>query len=551
MDVFTSSNLTKGGDFVSLMYFVIGLGSLIVFFVMGWISNIIAQTLSHNVREGLFCSMLRQDLRFFDRSENAIGALVSRIDSQSQVVLELMGFNVALTFQCIINIIASSILALAYAWKLGLVGVFAGMPPLLLAGFARIRLETRLNAGIDERFSASAAIASESVNAIRTVSSLAIEKSVLSKYTAELDRAVWESTKPLFHMMIWFSFTRAVEFFILALGFWFGSKLVSQGEISFPQFIISFLGVFFSGQSAGTIFSFSSSFTKANSAANYYFWLTCLNPIIRETDDNREKGPANGGSSVAFQNIQFSYPLAPERRVIKGLSLTIERGQFVAFVGVSGCGKSTMVSLLERFYDPTSGTIIIDGSAPLTAINPRLYRNRIALVQQEPTLFPETIRENIAAGLDIGPEEQACVKDDALEAACRAANAWDFVSSLPEGLNTLCGQGGSQLSGGQRQRIAIARALIRDPSIILLDEATSALDTESERVVQRALMDAASSGDRITIAVAHRLSTIRDADKICVFYQGRIVEAGTHDDLVSQNGIYKQMCDAQSLDRAA
>ncbi|KAG5746428.1 hypothetical protein H9Q70_010875 [Fusarium xylarioides] len=551
MDVFTSSNLTKGGDFVSLMYFVIGLGSLIVFFVMGWISNIIAQTLSHNVREGLFCSMLRQDLRFFDRSENAIGALVSRIDSQSQAVLELMGFNVALTFQCIINIIASSILALAYAWKLGLVGVFAGMPPLLLAGFARIRLETRLNAGIDERFSASAAIASESVNAIRTVSSLAIEKSVLSKYTAELDRAVWESTKPLFHMMIWFSFTQAVEFFILALGFWFGSKLVSQGEISFPQFIISFLGVFFSGQSAGTIFSFSSSFTKANSAANYYFWLTCLNPIIRETDDNREKGPANGGSSVAFQNIQFSYPLAPERRVIKGLSLTIERGQFVAFVGVSGCGKSTMVSLLERFYDPTSGTIIIDGSAPLTAINPRLYRNRIALVQQEPTLFPETIRENIAAGLDIGPEEQACVKDDGLEAACRAANAWDFVSSLPEGLNTLCGQGGSQLSGGQRQRIAIARALIRDPSIILLDEATSALDTESERVVQRALMDAASSGDRITIAVAHRLSTIRDADKICVFYQGRIVEAGTHDDLVSQNGIYKQMCDAQSLDRAA
>lgn len=178
------------------------------------------QTLSHNVRVGLFRSMLRQDLRFFDRPENTIGALVSRIDSQSQAVLELMGFNVALAFQCIINIIASSILALAYAWKLGLVGVFAGMPPLLLAGFARIRLETRLNAGIDERFSASAAIASESVNAIRTVSSLAIEKSILNKYTVELDRAVWGSTRPLFHMMVWFSFTQSVEFFILALGFW-------------------------------------------------------------------------------------------------------------------------------------------------------------------------------------------------------------------------------------------------------------------------------------------------------------------------------------------
>ncbi|KAF5579815.1 multidrug resistance 3 (p glycoprotein 3) [Fusarium pseudocircinatum] len=549
MDVFTSSNLTKSGDFVSLMYFVVALGSLIVFFVMGWISNVIAQTLSHDVREGLFRSMLRQDLRFFDRPENTIGALVSCIDSQSQAVLELMGFNVALAFQCIINIIASSILALAYAWKLGLVGVFAGMPPLLLAGFARIRIETRLNASVDERFSASAAIASESVNAIRTVSSLAIEKSILTRYTAELDRAVWGSTKPLFHMMIWYSFTQSIEFFILALGFWFGSKLVSQGEITFPQFIVSFLGVFFSGQAAGTIFSFSSSFTKANSAANYYFWLNALQPIIRDTYDNREKGPANGGSSIDFQNVHFSYPLAPEKRVIRGLSLCIECGQFVAFVGASGCGKSTMISLLERFYDPTSGTITIDGSALLTAISPHLYRNRIALVQQEPTLFPETIRENIAAGLDIGPGEQACVKDDALEAACRAANVWDFVSSLPEGLNTLCGQGGSQLSGGQRQRIAIARALIRDPNIILLDEATSALDTESERVVQKALMDAAVSRDRITVAVAHRLSTIRDADKICVFHQGRIVEAGTHDDLVSQNGIYKQMCDAQSLDR--
>ncbi|KAI6757046.1 hypothetical protein HG530_011644 [Fusarium avenaceum] len=551
MKVFTSSNIVKGGDFVSLMYFVIGLGALVVFFIMGWISNIIAQTLSQNVREGLFRSMLKQDLRFFDRHENTVGALVSRIDTQSQAILELMGFSVALVLQSIINIIASSILALAYAWKLGLVGVFAGMPPLLLAGYARIRLETKLNADIDKRFSTSASIASESVNAIRTVSSLAIEKNILEKYTAELDSAVSGSTLRLFTMMIWFSLTQSIEFFILALGFWFGSKLVSQGEITFPQFIISFLGVFFSGQAAAVIFSFSSSFTKANSAANYYFWLTSLQPIIQETYENKDKGPTDGGSSIEFQDVQFSYPLAPQKRVIKGLDLTIGRGQFVAFVGASGCGKSTMVSLLERFYDPTSGNINIDGSAPLTEISPRLYRNRIALVQQEPTLFPDSIRENIAAGLDVSPEEQALVGDDALEAACRAANAWDFVSSLPEGLNTLCGQAGSQLSGGQRQRIAIARALIRNPSIILLDEATSALDTESERVVQKALMNAAASGDRITIAVAHRLSTIRDADKICVFYQGRIVEAGSHDELIRQNGMYKQMCDAQSLDRSS
>lgn len=209
-----------------------------------------------------------------------------------------------------------------------------------------------------------------------------------------------------------------------------------------------------------------------------------------------------------------------------------------------------MISLLERFYDPISGTINIDGSASLTDISPRLYRGRLALVQQEPTLFPDSIRDNIAAGLDVSPDEQALVKDDVLEEACRAANAWDFISSLPEGLNTPCGQGGSQLSGGQRQRIAIARALIRSPKVLLLDEATSALDTESERVVQTALASAAADGNRITIAVAHRLSTIRDADKICVFFRGRIVESGTHDELIRQDGIYKQMCDAQRLDKA-
>lgn len=207
-----------------------------------------------------------------------------------------------------------------------------------------------------------------------------------------------------------------------------------------------------------------------------------------------------------------------------------------------------MISLLERFYDPTNGHIIIDDSDYLTELNPRLYRREIALVQQEPVLFPISIRENIAMGIDTESNGKGTVDDDTIEAACRAANVWDFIISLPEGLNTPTGFSGSQLSGGQRQRIAIARALVRNPSVILLDEATSALDTDSERIIQAALMEAARVGDRITIAVAHRLSTIRYADRIFVFYGGRIAEAGAHEELIRLGGMYKKMCEAQSLD---
>lgn len=198
--------------------------------------------------------------------------------------------------------------------------------------------------------------------------------------------------------------------------------------------------------------------------------------------------------------------------------------------------------MLERFYDPVVGSIQVD-SKSIAMMNPELYRNDISLVQQEPTLYPGTIRDNIS----MGQTREDLSTDAEIESVCRAANAWEFICSLPDGLQTLCGNNGTQLSGGQRQRIAIARALLRNPRLLLLDEATSALDTQSERVVQDALNNAAAEADRITVAVAHRLSTIRHANIICVFDSGRIVEQGTHEQLLSLGGTYKKMCESQNL----
>ncbi|GIZ49099.1 hypothetical protein CKM354_001213800 [Cercospora kikuchii] len=547
MDVFHPTLDQRRGYFFALMFFIMAIGLLIIYMVMGWVSNHIAQSYGYDIRKHMFASYLRQDLRFFDRPENTIGSLISRLDSDAQSLFELMGFNITLIILSVITVIICSILSIAISWRLGLVGVFAGIPVMVLGGYIRIKIETKMDAEIDTRLRESASIASESITAIRTVSSLAIENDILLRYTAKLDTAMSESLMTLVFMMGFSAFTQSVEFFILALGFWWGSKLITMGNIDFYEFIVSFMAVYFSGQGCATIFTFTSSFTKANAAANYFLWLCNLEGTIKESDENRDVVPAAGCTLYELEDIQFAYPLAPEHLVLKGVSLSIHPGQFVAFVGASGCGKSTMISLIERFYDPTSGRIVIDGAQDLSKLNPRRYRQAVSLVQQEPTMFPGSIRENILMGTDQGATGDSAVDDAAIESACRAANVWDFVSSLPQGLSTPCGMGGAQLSGGQRQRIAIARALIRNPSVILLDEATSALDTESEKIVQAALMDAASSRNRITIAIAHRVSTITSADRIFVFHRGRIVEAGTHSELLAQRGTYAKMCEAQNI----
>ncbi|KAF7594199.1 hypothetical protein BBP40_009903 [Aspergillus hancockii] len=301
MDIFSASNMVQRGNFIALMYF----------------------TFNKNFRHDILNSILKQDLQFFDRPENTVGALISRLDSHPQAIFELMGFNIALVILSAINVLASSILALVISWKLGVMGVFVGLPPMLLAGYARIRLETKMDKDMETRFSQSASIASEAVLAIRTVSSLAIEETVLKRYTNELDQAIKTSTGSLFLMMIWFSLTQSIEYFMLGLGFWWGSKLINDGDITFFQFIVSFMGIYFSGQAAGQFFSFSSSFTKANEATNYCLWLLNLSATIQENVEDRGNGPSDNCQTIDLQNIGFSYPLAPDTRILKGVSLSV------------------------------------------------------------------------------------------------------------------------------------------------------------------------------------------------------------------------------------
>ncbi|KAF4441611.1 multidrug resistance [Fusarium acutatum] len=541
----SSQPSASDANFYALMFFVIALGNLVAYFTIGYISNHVAQSISHQYRLELFSRMVVMDIDFFDRPENSSGALASTLSSVPTSLTELLGLNIYVVLVMAVNITASSILALAYGWKLALVMVFAGLPLLMGSGYFKIRLESRLHESNEARFRESASLASEAVSALRTVASLTAELDFIEAYSETLSSIVAQSVKSLSISMVAYAFSQSVEFLVMALGFWYGSRLISSGEYTSEQFFLIFMGVLFAGQAGAQLFANLGSLTRAKGAANYLFNLREEQPIVRETDENKDRGP-DLNQPISVDNVFFQYK-SRSTKVLHGLSMDINPSQFVAVCGPSGCGKSTLVSLLERYYDPTSGKICVGGQ-DIKDVSPRLYRNEMSIVQQEPVLYEGSVRENILMGLDGDIDDTS---DERLNEAARQANILDFVSSLPEGFNTPCGARGTAFSGGQRQRIAIARALIRKPKLLLLDEATSALDTHSEQLVQEALEQTRMESGCSVIAVAHRLSTIRNADVIFVLVGGKVVEVGTHEELQAKGGVYADMCQAQSLDREA
>jgi ATP-binding cassette subfamily B (MDR/TAP) protein 1 len=540
----TGSEAISEGDFWALMFFIVAIVNWFLYFSLGCVCNIISQKVTRRYRLELFQNTAKQSLAFFDKERNATGAITSRLARCATDLQELLSANAGLVITNVVTTVSCSILGIAYGWKLGLVCTFAALPPLLLGGYYGIRISTKLDEDTTKRFASSAAIAAEAVAAIRTVASLVLEKTIYDEYEKRLSAVATRSANALSITMFFYSLTQSINFLAMALGFWYGGKLVSSGEYTTEVFFVVFIAIILGGESVASFFQYSTSISKAIPAANYIFYLRTQTPKS-DAEDSAPSKSQDQPASVTIDSLEFAYPSRPRAQVIKNINVYVPAGKFVAFVGPSGCGKSTMISLLSRFYDPTSGAIIINNQ-PITEIGPREHRRRIALVQQEPVLYSGSIRENVSMGVIESAEPTEAQIEDAL----KSANILEFVKSLPEGLNTPLGNRGTQLSGGQRQRVAIARALIRNPRILLLDEATSALDTESEGIVQTALMEAAKDGGRTTVAVAHRLSTIKDADTICVFQAGKIIEVGDHASLLAERGTYFEMCKGQALDKA-
>ncbi|XP_023668914.2 bile salt export pump-like isoform X2 [Paramormyrops kingsleyae] len=518
-------------DGICLFFALVGLVSFFTQLLQGYSFSKSGELLTRRLRRLGFHAMLGQEIGWFDDHRNSPGALTTRLATDASQVQGATGSQIGMIVNSLTNIGVAIIISFYFSWKLTLV-ILCFLPFLALSGGFQAKMLTTFAKQDKQAMEAAGQISGEALNNIRTVAGLGKEKSFVDTYEAQLDVPHQAAIKKAHVYGACYGFSQCVIFLTNSASYRFGGYLVRQEGLHFSMVFRVISAIVTSGTALGRASSYTPDYAKAKISAARFFQLLDRVPKINVYSEEGEKW-ADFKGDIEFIDCKFTYPSRPDIRVLNGLNVSVKPGQTLAFVGSSGCGKSTSIQLLERFYDPDEGRVLIDGHDS-SKIHVPFLRSKIGIVSQEPILFDCSIADNIKYGDNL----REVSMDDVIFAA-KEAQLHDFVMSLPEKYATNVGSQGSQLSRGQKQRIAIARAIVRNPKILLLDEATSALDTESEKTVQEAL-DKAREG-RTCIVIAHRLSTIQHSDIIAVMSRGCIIEKGTHDQLMALKGAYYKL----------
>ncbi len=481
------------------------------------------------LRGDLYASLLNQEIGFFDTQKT--GELSSRLSSDASVLQTTVTANISMVLRNLTVSLGALVMLMFTSAKLTLM-MLAVVPPVALSAVYYGRKVRKLSKDAQDALARASDVAVESLGGIRTVRSFAAEKKEASRYRGAIDESLQLAFRRINLATAFFGIAFFAVFAAAVFVFWYGARMVAGDELT-PGGLISFL--FYTMQMAFGLSALAELWTdvqRAAGAAERVFELLHRTPQI-PADGGRRLEPVNG--KIVFSDVSFAYPTRPDTHVLSHFTLALEPGEVVAVVGPSGAGKSTIASLLYRLYDPAAGEVALDG-VPFSQLDPEWLRRQVGVVAQEPMLFSTSIADNIRYGR---PE----ATDEEVEAAAKLANAHGFISQFPESYQTLVGERGIQLSGGQKQRVAIARAVLKNPRILILDEATSALDAESEHLVREAL-ERLMKG-RTTLVIAHRLSTVRDANRVVVLEAGAIVQSGTHERLVGEEGLYRRLVERQ------